>query len=314
MKPPSILCPIDFSDASRSALGYAAAVADHFGARLTVLSVDDPLLSAAIGVAGFAPPLANETVRELRNYCGDVLAQRGAGAATIEYRVATGKPALEIVRTACEIHSDLIVISSHGRSGYRKMLLGSTTERVLRETPVPVLITSGEPPVSSLSEIGRRLHRVLVPVDLTAVSRQQIAFSYGIAQALSTEMIVAHVVEPVFAPGSVRAVLREAENARRTQAHETLTGLVRTIAPTAEVIVSTGEASEQIASLAAAFGAQLIVIGLHSSGAFGPRMGSVTYRVLCLSHALVLAIPPTLAHLREPDMTASRVVRDSVPQ
>src|SRR5262245_49642862 len=155
MNPPSVLCPIDFSDASRSALWYAAAIADHFGAHLTVLSVDDPLLAAAIGAAGFTPPLASETLSELRKYCSDVFAHRGAGAATVDYRVATGKPAVEILRTARDLHSDLIVISSHGRSGVRKMFLGSTTERVLREAPVPVLITSVEPPpASSLSEIG----------------------------------------------------------------------------------------------------------------------------------------------------------------
>jgi nucleotide-binding universal stress UspA family protein len=293
------LCPIDFSDASRSALWYAAAVADHFGAHLTVLSVDDPILAAAIGAAGFTPPLASETLSELRKYCGDVFAHRGPTAATVDYRVATGKPAVEILRAARDLHTDLIVISSHGRSGIRKMFLGSTTERVLREAPVPVLITSGEPPpAASLSEIGRHVHRVLAPVDLTPVSRQQIALAYGISEALSTALIVAHVVEPVFVPASVRDALRSAEDVRRAQAHDTLSALVAGMAPKAEVIVSIGDASEQIANLAAARGAQLIVMGLHSSGAFGPRMGSVTYRVLCLSRALVLAIPPAVVHSR----------------
>ena len=315
MNTPSILCPIDFSDASRSALWYAAAVADHFGARLTVLSVDDPLLVAAIGAAGFTPPLANETLGELRTFCGDVCAHRGAGAATVDYRVATGKPALEILRMARELPTGLIVISSRGRSGLRKMFLGSTTERVLREAPVPVLITSGEPPpASSLSEIGRHVHRVLAPVDLTPVSRQQIAFAHGIAEALSAPLLVSHVVEPVFVPASVRGALRGAEDARRSQAQETLSALVSSTAPNAEVIVSTGDASEQIASLAEARGAQLIVMGLHSSGAFGPRMGSVTYRVLCLSRAVVLAIPPRIVQSRSALGTMPPLEsRDSVP-
>ena len=293
MNRPCILCPIDFSEGSRSALSYAAAVADHFGACLTALSVDDPLLAEAMSAAGFVPSMASETLGELRRFCGEVFAHRGAGALTVDYRVATGKPAVEILRTARELHTDLIVISSHGRSGIRKMFLGSTTERVLREAPVPVLITSVEPPpASSLSEIGRHLHRVLAPVDMTLVSRQQIAFAHGIADALSIPLIVAHVVEPVFVPARVRDTLRGAEDVRRTQAREALEALVAPIAPHADVMVSTGDPSEQIADLAKARGAQLIVMGLHSSGAFGPRMGSVTYRVLCLSRAVVLAMPP----------------------
>jgi nucleotide-binding universal stress UspA family protein len=57
-------------------------------------------------------------------------------------------------------------------------------------------------------------------------------------------------------------------------------------------VVLTGEPSEEIVELADVRDAHLIVMGLHSSGLVGPRMGSVTYRVLCLTHAMVLALPP----------------------
>ena len=53
-----------------------------------------------------------------------------------------------------------------------------------------------------------------------------------------------------------------------------------------------GEPTEEILKLAEARNAGLIIMGLHSSGAVGPRMGSVTYRVLCQTEALVLALPP----------------------
>jgi nucleotide-binding universal stress UspA family protein len=293
MNAPSILCPVDFSEASRSALSYAAAIADHFGAHLTVLSVDDPLLAEAAAAAGLSPGLADETRCELQRFCSEALSHRRAGARTIDYLVATGKPALEILRVARELKTDLIVISSRGRSGLRKMFLGSTTERVLREAPVPVLITSGDPPpATSLSEIGRHLNRVLAPVDLSPVSHHQVVLAHGIAQALSIPLIVTHVVEPVFVPSKVREGLRGAEDARRTRAHERLSALTAPIDPKAELMVLTGDASEEIATLAGARGASLIIMGLHSLEPGGPRMGSVTYRVLCLAHVLVLAIPP----------------------
>ena len=101
--------------------------------------------------------------------------------------------------TLAELDVDLIVISSHGRSGLRKMFFGSTTERVLRETTVPVLITPDDkPPTSSLSEIARHVHHVIAPVDLTAASARQLAVANGVANGLSLPLIVAHVIEPVF--------------------------------------------------------------------------------------------------------------------
>ena len=122
---PSILCPIDFSEASAGALRYAAAIATHFATRLIVLAVEDPLLTEAMDL-------------------GTGVIWRPEDAPTcalLEYEVAVGKPAPEILRVARERSCDLIVISTHGLTGVRKLFFGSTTERVLRETTRPVLVT-----------------------------------------------------------------------------------------------------------------------------------------------------------------------------
>ena len=129
---PSVVCPVDFSEPSRAALGYAAAIAGHFGARLTIVGVDDPLLTEVAAATGRVPSLAEESKDELRRFCGETLARVGPGARTVEYLVASGKPTIEILRVAREVGADLIVMGSRGRSGVRKMFFGSTTERVLR--------------------------------------------------------------------------------------------------------------------------------------------------------------------------------------
>src|SRR5262245_16549461 len=85
---PSVLCPVDFSDPSRAALNYAAAIADHFGARLTVLTVDDPLLAEVAATTGRVPSLERETDKELRRFVGDTLPHLGASAKTVAFRVA----------------------------------------------------------------------------------------------------------------------------------------------------------------------------------------------------------------------------------
>jgi nucleotide-binding universal stress UspA family protein len=81
---------------------------------------------------------------------------------------------------------------------------------------------------------------------------------------------------------------------RRARAETELDALVQTLPPSLkpEALVAYGEPAEEIAKIANDRDAGLIVMGLHSSPLTGPRMGSVTYRVLCLAPRLVLAIPP----------------------
>src|SRR5262247_885498 len=93
---PSLLCPVDFSESSRSALCYAAAIADHFGARLTVLAVDDPLLTEVAASTGQPPSLAEATLHELKRFCRETLPECEVGRKKIEFRVTVGKPATEI--------------------------------------------------------------------------------------------------------------------------------------------------------------------------------------------------------------------------
>ena len=295
---PSILCPVDFSEPSRSALCYAAAVADHFGAMLTVLAVDDPFLAEAAAASGTMPALADVTLSELKRFCGDTLTDYQSGPKKVEFGVCVGKPGTEILRAADELPADLIVMSSHGRSGIPKLFFGSTTERVLRETSAPVLVTPDvRPAATSLSGISRHVNRVIAPVDLTAASGHQLTVAAGLAATLSARLIAAHVLEPIFIPHHVRMAIPRAEDERRAWAHERLSRIAQTIAPRIDIeqIVVTGDPSDEIAALAEARQANLIVMGLHSSTMLGPRMGSVTYRVLCRTHALVLALPPGTA-------------------
>jgi nucleotide-binding universal stress UspA family protein len=291
---PTILCPVDFSEGSRTALNYAAVVADHFGARLLVVSVDDPLLASAAESAGLSP-LARETESELRRFAADAAPRGSMVAATVDFRVTVGKAATEILRLANQEHSNLIVISSHGRSGIRKTFFGSTTERVLRETTIPVLVTPPDAKrVISLSGIGRQLRRVLAPVDLTPASLSQAKIAGGIARAMDAPLLIASVIEPVYIPPRLRTAIPGADRLRRADVETQLQDLVASsgMRASAETIVLHGDTAREIVKLADTRGAGLIVMGLHSSGLLGPRIGSVTYRVLCLTRALVLALPP----------------------
>jgi nucleotide-binding universal stress UspA family protein len=288
-----VLCPVDFSEPSRAPLRLAAAIAEHLRATLTVLTVDDPLLAQVAAHSG--PSLTVESERELRRFSDDTLARGNGTRLAMEYAVAVGKPAAEILRAARQRSVGLIVMSSQGRSGARKMFFGSTTERVLRETNVPVLVT---PPSHGHGDVAaevaaRQLNRIIVPVDLTVPPGQQLRVASRLASMLHVPIVVVHVLEPVSIPHNVRMAMGGIDTARRERAEEQLAALVGTISDgvQAETIVLSGDPSEEITKLVNTRQAHLIVIGLHSSGLLGPRMGSVTYRVLCMSHAPVLALP-----------------------
>src|SRR5690606_27395899 len=132
---PSVLCPVDFSTASRGALRYGAAIAQHFQAKLSVLTVNDPLVAEAAAIRLGRDWLPQDSRRELQRFLDDTFGGR-APVDDVELLVETGKPAPEILRVAAAGRHDLIVMSSHGLTGIRKMFFGTTTERVLRETHV----------------------------------------------------------------------------------------------------------------------------------------------------------------------------------
>jgi universal stress protein A len=135
---PSLLCPVDFSEHSRAALRYAGAIADHFGAHLTLMTVDDPLLAEAAAATGRVPSLEVETLDELKRFCSETLTSAGSGPTTIHCRAAVGKPAAEISRLAEARHANLIVMGLHA-SGLCGPRMGSVTYRVLCLTHALVL-------------------------------------------------------------------------------------------------------------------------------------------------------------------------------
>lgn len=137
-----ILVPTDFSSHSRRALAWATTLARPFAAETVILHVMEPPLAPAvpIGIGGAA--IASIT-DEMRRYLGDQLDQLARTEVPQGVRVRPslreGRAFLEILEAVREEAADLVVIGTHGRTGLRHVLLGSTAERVVRRSPVPVL-------------------------------------------------------------------------------------------------------------------------------------------------------------------------------
>jgi nucleotide-binding universal stress UspA family protein len=295
---PSIVCPVDFSDASGVALRYAAAVATYFRGRLAVVTVNDPILAETAELRLGPDWLGERCHRELESFLAATFPGGMLEGIEVRHDVVTGKAAPEILRVARESGADLIVMSSHGLSGFRKLFFGATTERVLRETTVPVLVTppSGPGP-STVEEAAGIIKRILVPVDLVTSPSPQVQMAETIADALNVPILLVHVIEPLRSPAALQPHLPNVDAERRTQADQALASIVAAARPGAKVegLTAYGDSAEEIAKIAKDRQAGLVVMGLHASPVMGSRMGSVTYRVLCLAHGLVLALPPRQA-------------------
>ncbi len=292
---PTILCPVDFSTASAGALRHAAAIAGYLPTRLIVLTVEDPRMTEAVDLGTGILWRPEDCRAAMEDFVGETLGPDATVFSAIDYEVAVGKAATETLRVARERACDLIVMSTHGLTGLRKLFFGSTTERVLRETSWPVLLT---PPAAQgparLDDAKRLIGRIMVPVDLSPDSAQQVGAAQSLGLALGLPLLLVHVVEPLKTPMAARLHLAGLEADRRAVAEDGLNALLAGIPGNlhAEGLVAYGDPAEEAAKVAHDRRAGLIVVGLHGSPLLGPRMGSVTYRLLCVFQGLVLALPP----------------------
>lgn len=146
-----ILTTTDFSDTSLGALPIAAEMASHFGAELLLLHVvpmdvatpwDIPPYAdfglASLPVPEYETQVKGEVERRLTQ-----LAAKHAPGVKVRGLVGRGDAAAEINRLAEAEHADLVVLATHGWTGWRHLVFGSVAEKVLREAPCPVLSVRG---------------------------------------------------------------------------------------------------------------------------------------------------------------------------
>lgn len=145
MKIETILVPTDFSECAALAFSPAASLAHLFKARIICLHVIEPVLAPAIGYAPVSDPLpAMDVTGQLEDSANRELPHLAAREewATLEMEevMVRGDAAAEIVSVSSERKVDLIVMSSHGRSGLGRILFGSTAESVVRHAHCPVMV------------------------------------------------------------------------------------------------------------------------------------------------------------------------------
>jgi len=139
-----VLSPTDFSEASYAGLAVANELALHFSAELLVVhvvaAVPLPIMDSGEGLGGFdVSSYQLELEASAKNSLQELLDQRVSKELRVRPLVAYGDAANEVVRIAEAEQVDLIVIATHGMTGWRHFIFGSVAEKVVRHAPCPVM-------------------------------------------------------------------------------------------------------------------------------------------------------------------------------
>ncbi|MGD2127367.1 MAG: universal stress protein [Desulfobacteraceae bacterium] len=138
-----ILFPTDFSEPSYEALKTANELASHFSAELILIHVvsTTPVIPASPGLTGFhLPKVIEEMKGTAQKSLEGMVREKVEGETRSRAMVVTGNPPDEIARVATDEKVDLLVIATHGLSGWRKFIFGSVAEKVAKLSPCPVLL------------------------------------------------------------------------------------------------------------------------------------------------------------------------------
>ena len=295
-----ILCPVDFSNGSRTALGHALALRHWYGATLTVLHVfsDVPIVdttAAGLGAglqASEAPSDAAAIEDRLRTFVS--AASDDAG---VEIMTCPGGSVREdILRHAAAMRADLIVLGSRGLTGLTRLALGSTAENVLRHSTMPVLIVPPHAPAQP--HPGVPFKRIVVPLDFEADSNAVLTTAFDFAQQADAALTLLHVLHVPAARGAGavgtgldretahRALLQDA----RSRLEALIPERVRTYC-SVHAEVTEGYPAEDILRLARERDADLIIMGVRGRNALDVTLfGSYTRAVLHASTCPVLTV------------------------
>jgi nucleotide-binding universal stress UspA family protein len=288
-----ILCPTDFSDASRHALDFAAAIARWYGSTITVLHVSPVQPVYAFGAAVTVLPAALlspvERERLLATMKQSVELELGSSV-PFATELIEGSPPAAILERADTLPSDLIVVGTHGLSGFDRLVLGSVTEKVLRKAVCPVLTVPPQVP-DAVPVPSALFRRILCAVDFSECSMQALTYALSIAQEANAHLLVVNVLErligdePPPPSPAVRGYFELVEADRRLRLAEAVPESAKAFC-TVETRYSEGRAHRAILRIAAEDKSDLIVMGVRGRGAvdrwvFGSTAEQVVRQATC---------------------------------
>jgi nucleotide-binding universal stress UspA family protein len=291
-----IICPVDFSEPSARALAHATAIARWYDATLTVLHVVptfDPMqVRGDLGdpVHVVTPPSREQVLEEMSHSLNlPVVSPLATPVA------ASGDPQTTIIDLAISTRADLIVMGTHGRRGFKRLLLGSVTESVLREAPCPVLTVPAHAPQTVSEAIAFK--RILCPVDFSPSALQALGFALDLARQGDGRVTLLHIIEWLAEEEPRASAHFNVPDFRHYLAADARERLRRLVADESRTWVEIddalafGRAHREILRVAESTPADLIVMGAQGRGSVGLALfGSTTQQVLRSATCPVLTV------------------------
>jgi nucleotide-binding universal stress UspA family protein len=293
-----ILCATDFSELSNQTISFGIALAKTFSARLLVCHIIDLPFAAMNGEVQMDPIDQQD---RMMAYAQEQLAQLFEKESVAwEPLVSIGHTADEISRIVDKERIDLAISATHGRSGLKRLLLGSVTERLMRTLSCPLLIIKGREEVQvGTKDTAFPPVRILVGCDFSSDSG--LAFQYGLAMAqeFEAELHLVHVVEPPVYQNVLVSDAASGEGARESILDQLTDKLARMVPAEArnwcdlKTTLREGKPDEELTRYAEVNDIDLIVLGVRGHGLVESLfIGSTTDRVARRAPCPVLSVRP----------------------
>jgi nucleotide-binding universal stress UspA family protein len=287
----NILVPVDFSDPSKKAVKYGLSLAAEFNARLIIAHIVPDYRGLDYTFPTEAYDLEKLAYQDARTRMSELLPANYRDKTIVETLIKGGDVKDEILGLVQEKNIDLVVMGSHGRRNFERLFLGSVTERMLRQLPVPVLT------VSQQDADPAALKRIVYATDLSEGFEAGLQFSIRLARGLDAALTVTHVIamQQAYVGAEMAAYLPNLTTEVRKQTEEMLS---RSIALNSDgsvpitTVIGDGVPFKSINELAARVNADLIVINLHGKSRLERALlGSTAERLIRTATIPVLSLP-----------------------
>lgn len=287
----NILVPVDFSKPSQSALEYGLAIAGSFRAQVAVAHVVPSMAAFGDSLPGGTADLDRLALDSARRTLQDFVTPLCRERTDVRTILKTGDIRNELLGIIDAEKMDLVVMGSHGRRNIERFILGSTTEHILRNVPVPILTVSHAPAPAAIRSI-------VYAADLSRSTEIGLRYTAALARALGARLKLVHAIDPLetgqwgieFAgalPFDLGLIQEKAmDRLRSVMIAEHVTNIP------CEAAVVTGISHSAIVTFAEESKADLLVLNLQSKGVLERVMlGATAERVVRTSHIPVLSIP-----------------------
>jgi nucleotide-binding universal stress UspA family protein len=259
-----ILFPVDFSSRCRGAAAYVQALAGRFEADLILLHVIEATYNSRL-----------EDLHGARMEKFESFFDKSWRHLRVRKLVEHGEPAQKIIQCAAVNHADLIMIPTQGMGIYRRLILGSTSAKVLHDADCPVWTGVHLENAPALEAVA--CQRILCAVDLKPLSARVLDWASHLAEEYQAELTLVHVT-----PGGTQPAPIEAQRALEQLRTATYYPV--------SVRVEAGDASTVVAQLAGKLKADLLVIGRKSAAGVLGRLDMTAYSIIRQSPCPVVSV------------------------